>query len=89
MIRNSMQVLLDTLGDLPDPIPPAVRLRKGLMDLRTALDQIHRPADQAAMHKARRRLIWEEAFVLQAVMACAGPPSWRRTPRRTPRSKGD
>ena len=72
MIRNSIQVVLDTLGDLPDPIPPAVRLRKGMIDLRTALEQIHRPADPQQHFVARHRLVWEEAFVLQAVLA------WRR-----------
>jgi ATP-dependent DNA helicase RecG len=76
MIRNSMQVVLDTLGELPDPIPAKVRLRKGLIDLRSAFEQIHRPGDLEQMRKARRRLIWEEAFVLQSVLA------WRRTTHR-------
>jgi ATP-dependent DNA helicase RecG len=73
VIRNSVQVVLDTLGDVPDPIPNKVRLRKGLIDLRSALEQIHRPGDLEQMNKARRRLIWEEAFVLQSVLL------WRRT----------
>jgi len=76
MIRNSMQVVLDTLGDVPDPIPNKVRLRKGLIDLRSAFEQIHRPGDLDQMRKARRRLIWEEAFVLQAVLM------WRRATHR-------
>jgi ATP-dependent DNA helicase RecG len=76
MIRNSMQVVLDTLGEVPDPIPPKVRLRKGLIDLRSAFEQIHRPGDLDQMRKARRRLIWEEAFVLQAVLI------WRRATHR-------
>jgi ATP-dependent DNA helicase RecG len=73
MIRNSMQVVLDTLDDVPDPIPNKVRLRKGFIDLRSAFQQIHRPGDKEQLYKARRRLIWEEAFVLQAVLL------WRRT----------
>jgi ATP-dependent DNA helicase RecG len=76
MIRNSMQVVLDTLADLPDPIPAKVRLRKGMIDLRSALEAIHRPQDQQQAFIARHRLKWEEAFVLQAALF------WRRTMQR-------
>ncbi len=73
MIQDSMKVVLDTLGDVVDPIPNKIRLRKGLIDLRSAFEQIHRPGDMEQMYKAKRRLVWEEAFVLQAVLL------WRRT----------
>lgn len=75
-IKNSMQVVLDTLGEgeieVPDPIPNKVRLRRGLIDLRSAYQQIHRPGDLEQVYKARKRLIWEEAFILQTVLL------WRR-----------
>jgi ATP-dependent DNA helicase RecG len=78
MIRNSMQIILDTLaeGDIPDPIPSKVRLRKGMIDLRSAFEQIHRPGDLEQVYKARRRLVWEEAFVLQSVLI------WRKATHR-------
>jgi ATP-dependent DNA helicase RecG len=68
MIRNSMRVVLDTLDELADPIPAKVRLRRGLIDLRSAFRQLHRPADKAQLRQALHRLTFEEAFVLQTIL---------------------
>lgn len=68
-IENAVRVVLDTLGDLADPLPPAVRLRYGLCGLRDALMAIHRPADFADVRRARNRLKWDEAFLLQVALA--------------------
>ena len=73
MIRNSVRLVLDTLEDVPDPLPAKVRLHRRLIDLRSAFQQIHRPGDLDQMKAARRRLIFEEAFILQTVLA------WRRS----------
>jgi ATP-dependent DNA helicase RecG len=73
MIRNSVRMVLDTLEDVPDPLPAKVRLHRKLIDLRSAFQQIHRPGDLDQMKAARRRLIFEEAFILQTVLA------WRRS----------
>jgi ATP-dependent DNA helicase RecG len=76
MIRASVRVVLDTLGELPDPIPAKVRLKRGLIDLNSAFQQIHRPGDVKQISPARHRLIFEEAFVLQTILA------WRRVADR-------
>lgn len=55
--------------DPPDPIPAEIRERLGLVDHATAIRDIHRPADSDALDAAERRLVWEEAFVLQAELA--------------------
>jgi ATP-dependent DNA helicase RecG len=68
-IQRSVRLLLDTLGDLPDPIPAEVRSRHGLVDLSTAFQHIHRPPTMAEQRRAERRLKFEEAFVLQSVLA--------------------
>ena len=68
-IRRAARFVLTTLGDIPDPIPAEVRARHGLMDLRMALEEIHRPRDMAEQREARHRLKWEEAFVLQVALA--------------------
>lgn len=61
--------LLPVLGPVPDPIPDQVRLASGFLDLAQALTAIHRPVDQVDIDRARERLAYEEAFVLQAELA--------------------
>jgi len=68
-IEKCMQIVLDTLGEPDDPLPPALRERHGLAGLADALRGIHRPADDAQAGRARVRLKWDEALVLQAVLA--------------------
>jgi ATP-dependent DNA helicase RecG len=85
-IQKCVRMLLDTLGDLDDPLPAAVREQHGLMGLASALRGIHRPADLAEAKRARTRLKWDEAFVLQAVLAqrrraAAALPATARPPR--------
>src|SRR5262245_17755836 len=68
-IEKCVRVVLDTLGEVDDPLPEALRKRHRLDELATALRGIHRPADTAEAERARTRLKWDEAFVLQAVLA--------------------
>ncbi|GAA3231070.1 ATP-dependent DNA helicase RecG [Nonomuraea helvata] len=67
-IRRAVGVVLDTLGPLEDPLPAALRARHGLQDLGEALVAIHRPKDFAEVGRARKRLKFDEAFVLQSVL---------------------
>jgi ATP-dependent DNA helicase RecG len=69
-IAASVGLVLDQLPeDLEDPIPAEVRARQGLLALRTALLAVHRPEDRSDVARARERLRWDEAFVLQTVLA--------------------
>ncbi|MCU1592680.1 MAG: ATP-dependent helicase RecG, partial [Frankiales bacterium] len=52
-----------------DPLPDALRLEHNLMSLREALMTVHRPQDMADVRVAHDRLRWDEAFVLQVVLA--------------------
>ncbi|MEU7740155.1 ATP-dependent DNA helicase RecG [Nonomuraea sp. NPDC049158] len=67
-IRRAIGVVLDTLGPLDDPLPAELRDRRGLEGLAEALVSIHRPKDFGDMRRARERLKFDEAFVLQAVL---------------------
>jgi ATP-dependent DNA helicase RecG len=67
-IRRAIGVVLDTLGPLDDPLPASLRASRGLEELGEALVAIHRPKDFADMQRARKRLKFDEAFVLQAVL---------------------
>jgi ATP-dependent DNA helicase RecG len=68
-ISRCVRVVLDTLGAVPDPIPPQVRRRMGLMDAAAALRTVHRPASREDAQRARHRLKFEEAFVVQVELA--------------------
>lgn len=48
-----------------DPLPASVREKYRLCGFREALEKIHFPTSQADIATARRRLIFEELFVLQ------------------------
>jgi ATP-dependent DNA helicase RecG len=53
---------------LEDPLPDGVRERAGLIDLATAIRQIHFPDDEHAAEQARRRLSFDEFFLIQLGM---------------------
>lgn len=50
---------------LPDHLPASVRERAGLLDLETAIAQIHFPDDWESQKQARRRLVFDEFFLIQ------------------------
>ena len=56
-------------GDLPEILPPDVRREHALAAAEFAYQNIHFPADEAALALARRRLIFEELFYLSCGMA--------------------
>ena len=68
-IEKCVRIVLDTLGDVEDPLPGPLCERHGLIGLTDALRGIHRPADEAEKRRAEKRLKWDEAFVLQSVLA--------------------
>src|SRR5215831_11647170 len=68
-IEKCVRIVLDTLGEVEDPLPGPLRERHGLIGLTDALRGIHRPADEAEKRRAEKRLKWDEAFVLQSVLA--------------------
>jgi ATP-dependent DNA helicase RecG len=65
VIARCVRVVLEHFEPPPDPLPSALRARRKLADLGTALRQIHRPDSQASLGMARRRLKWDEAFAVQ------------------------
>jgi ATP-dependent DNA helicase RecG len=81
-VANSVEVVLNVL-DVEDPMPRAVRERHGLIGLADALRGIHRPIDWADLRRAERRLKWDEAFVLQVILAQrrAAAMAFTATPR--------
>lgn len=70
-IGQAVRTVLDPLReeDVPDPLPGHLRERDGLPTLLEALRLVHVPDDEAAWHRGRARLRYEEALVLQAELA--------------------
>jgi len=67
-IASSVRIVLDVL-DIQDPMPRAVRERHKLRGLADALRGIHRPIDRGDVVRSTERLKWDEAFLLQTVLA--------------------
>ena len=67
-IAESVRTVLEAL-DIEDPMPRAIRDRHGLCGLADALHGIHQPADDGHRRRATHRLKWDEAFLLQTVLA--------------------
>lgn len=51
--------------ELNDPLPDTLRQEYSLCHLRFAMENIHFPADEEALLRARRRLVFEELLTLQ------------------------
>jgi ATP-dependent DNA helicase RecG len=68
-IARAVQTVLDPLDAGEDPLPKELRRRHGLRGLAEAIRAIHRPLDVDDYRRARIRLKWDEAFVLQAALA--------------------
>ncbi len=85
-VRVALDVALSDESALPDPLPPEVRLRRGLMGLADALRLVHRPDTRDDVRRSQARLRFDEAFVLQTVLAqrradVMAEPATARVPR--------
>ena len=70
MVEGVVQQALTLLEQSrsPDPLPETLRETYGLCDRLFAFQNIHFPADHAALAQARRRLVFEELLCLQLGM---------------------
>jgi ATP-dependent DNA helicase RecG len=67
VLRHMIQsALTQLLGQLPEPLPQALRRAHHLCAVDFAYSRIHQPASQAEIEMCRRRLGFEELFLLQA-----------------------
>ncbi len=64
-MRQIVYNALQYLNQMPDDLPPAIVQRVGLMSLPDALRQIHFPDSAEQIEPARRRLVFEEFFLMQ------------------------
>lgn len=66
MLRQWINNVLDEYGDMcPETLPLDIRRRLHLIDRRTATREIHRPASKSYCNAARKRLAFDEFFLLE------------------------
>lgn len=67
-LKTTIDLVLDGLGPVPDPLPESLRERHGLLTAGVALERIHRPDFIEQVESARETLRMHEAFVLQVAL---------------------
>ena len=68
-IMSCVELVLDALGDLDDPLPDSIRTERGFWNLKESFEGIHRPRNTGDYERARARFRYEEAFVIQSIFA--------------------
>ena len=68
-VTECVRMVLDLLRESPEPIPEEILDRRNLGDRTSALRGIHTPESRAEVDAARRRMSYEEAFILQVALA--------------------
>jgi ATP-dependent DNA helicase RecG len=86
-VRTVAQMVLASLGDVPDHVPPGVRKQRALVDLVSMYRLLHQPATDRDVSRARYRRKYNEAFTVQTVLAQRrvageGLPATPRLPRK-------
>ncbi len=68
-LRDIMRTAVNRFAKYtPEPLPDDIRRRNKLYSLPQALAQTHFPESQETLHHARRRLVFDELFLLQLGM---------------------
>jgi ATP-dependent DNA helicase RecG len=67
-ISQCAQLAIGALDEIEDFLPNSIRERHQYPTLQQALVQLHQPADLDHAEKARERLTFDEAFLLQALL---------------------
>jgi len=68
-LRKLVQTALDTVDRIREPVPEDVRVARGLLDRARALELVHRPGVDDQPARGLERLKYDEAFVLQTILA--------------------
>ena len=68
-IRRLVICALEEFGDVPDFLPADLRIARDLLPLRSALRLMHFPVDSSDIESARKRLAYDELFLLQLGLA--------------------
>jgi len=84
LVRKLVKETVDRWApQVPDFLPPEVRSRGRLLDLPRAIQQAHYPEDKSQSEAARRRLAFDELFLIQLGML-AKRRDWQQGQRSLP-----
>ena len=68
-VRVAMHAALEhAVGICPEAFPEAMLAEKGLLPIEAALKEVHCPSSRAMIDAARRRLVYQELFMLQLAL---------------------
>ena len=67
-ISQCIELAIGSLDEVPDFLPEYIREKYGYPTLHQALAQLHNPVDLDSAEKARQRLTFDEAFLLQLLL---------------------
>ena len=67
-IAQCIELAIGALDEVPDFLPESIREKYSYPTLHQALVQLHNPADLDSAEKARQRLTFDEAFMLQLLL---------------------
>lgn len=67
-IAKALEIVLDSLDEVVDFLPQTIKEQHGYPDLYVAFQEVHRPTDIETADKARERLTFDEAYLLQLTM---------------------
>jgi ATP-dependent DNA helicase RecG len=68
-LRRLVAQALDSVDRVREPVPEGVRVARGLLDRAVALELVHRPSLDDKPSRGLDRLKYDEAFVLQTILA--------------------
>jgi ATP-dependent DNA helicase RecG len=67
-IAKALEIVLDSLDDIDDFLPEEIRNQFGYPNLYEAYTEVHRPTNIEMAERARKRLTFDEAFLLQLTL---------------------
>jgi ATP-dependent DNA helicase RecG len=67
-IRQWVEQAIRWVGNMPEPLPAELRVRRGLAGVADAVKAVHFPESDADVEQARHRLAFEELFLYQAIL---------------------
>ena len=68
-VAQCVTLAIDALDEVPDFLPDKIRLKYGYPTLKEALIGVHQPTDMEQSERGRTRLTFDEAFLLQLLLA--------------------
>jgi ATP-dependent DNA helicase RecG len=68
-IAQCINLAVDSIDEIPDFLPESILHKHGYPSLQQALFQIHNPVDLDHAERCRQRLTFDEAFLLQLLLA--------------------